>query len=366
MSRIDEALRRAAQDSQVVESDAPVSVVVPAAPSDRNVGEVDALSREPFPIELANRTASPAATRVPRQSSTRLTKVPGPGNASSPRPTSDAPTAASAATSRPAPNTGPVDAEKPDEASAARESVFERIDHKLAEKVVADRNISAMSREQYRRLAAVLHDAQTQSKMNVIMIASALSGEGKTLTASNLALTLSESYQKRVLLIDADLRKPTLHQVFKIESTLGLTDGLVAGAESKLTVHQVSQRLSVLPAGRPTTDPMAGLISDRMRQLIDEAREAFDWVIVDTPPVVLLPDANLLAAMVDATVLVVRAESTPHRLVKRAVDALGAQRIIGTVLNQATAPPGERYGAYSYYYGNGRRYLEQKDVNNPA
>jgi capsular exopolysaccharide synthesis family protein len=337
--------------------------------TDQHGSEVDALSREPFPIELANRASSANAARGPRQMPSRVGPIP---TTLAPTPPASASGAhAGAQTSNPSggavppgatPSTGGGTADE----SVPRDTVFERIDHKLAEKVVADRNISSLSREQYRRLAAVLHDAQSQSGMSVIMIASALSGEGKTLTSSNLALTLSESYQKRVLLIDADLRKPTLHQVFKIDSLLGLTDGLAPGNEGKLTVHQVSQRLSVLPAGRPTTDPMAGLISDRMRRLIDEARESFDWVIVDTPPVVLLPDANLLAAMVDATVLVVRAESTPHRLVKRAVDALGAQRIIGTVLNQAAAAPGERYGAYSYYYGNGRRYLEQKDVKNPA
>jgi capsular exopolysaccharide synthesis family protein len=177
---------------------------------------------------------------------------------------------------------------------------------------------------------------------------------------------LSESYQKRVLLIDADLRKPTLHQVFRINSTLGLSTGLDPANEAKLTVHQVSPRLSVLPAGRPTSDPMAGLVSDRMRRLIDEAREAFDWVIVDTPPIVLLPDANLLSAMVQGTVLVIRANSTPHDLVKRAVDAIGAPRIIGTVLNQAAIGSRSGYGAYSYYYGSASHYLSPTETESRA
>jgi capsular exopolysaccharide synthesis family protein len=357
MSRIDEALRRAAQEQEPNEADASPE----HSEVDGNVNpEVETLSREPFPIEMTNRIAAlgsrgarqaAAPTRPPLASADSTFHVTeGSGS-----------TYGGAAHARPA-----GEADTKTDSGTPRDSLFERIDHKLAEKVVADVNISSISREQYRRLAAVLHDAQTQNKLNVVMIASALSGEGKTLTASNLALTLSESYQKRVLLIDADLRKPTLHEVFRIESMYGLTDGLQASGDTKLTVHQVSTRLSVLPAGRPTTDPMAGLISERMQRLIEEAREAFDWVIIDTPPVVLLPDANLLAAMVDATVLVVRADSTPHKLVRRAIDALGAQRIIGTVLNQATAPPGERYGAYSYYYGSGRQYLEQKDAKSSA
>ena len=95
---------------------------------------------------------------------------------------------------------------------------------------------------------------------------------------------------------------------------------------------------------------MAGLISPRMRHLIEEARETFDWIIVDTPPLVLLPDANLLASMVDAAVLVVKAESTPHAMVKRAMDAIGRSRLIGVVLNSATVGPHGDYGTYGYDY----------------
>jgi Mrp family chromosome partitioning ATPase len=86
-----------------------------------------------------------------------------------------------------------------------------------------------------------------------------------------------------------------------------------------------------------------------MRQLLDEARGSFDWVIVDTPPVALLPDANLLSAMVDGAVLVVRAESTPWDLVQRAAAAIGQERLLGVVLNGATAEAGAGYYGYDYY-----------------
>ena len=199
-------------------------------------------------------------------------------------------------------------------------SLFERIGPSLAEKVVVDDNMMASSREQYRRLAAALHHAQAANGMKVVMIASALPGEGKTLTASNLALTLSESYKRNVLLVDGDLRRPTLHTVFRIDNSAGLSDGLVHEVERRLPVRQVSDRLAVLPAGRPSGDPMAGLTSQRMHRLINEAREVFDWIIIDTPPVGLLPDANLLASMVDAAVMIVKAGSTPFELVQRAID----------------------------------------------
>ena len=239
-----------------------------------------------------------------------------------------------------------------DEHNARR--LFERFDDRVSEKIVVDQRMPAICREQYRRLAAVLHDAQAANRTQVIMVASAVPGEGKTLTAANIALTLSSSYRKRVLIIDGDLRRPALHQVFRIETARGLADGL-ASADSKITLTQVTPHLALLPAGRPTTDPMAGLISERMRRLITEAREIFDWVIIDTPPLVLLPDANLLASMTDAALLVVRAESTSHALVKRAMDAVGRSRVMGVVLNAATVNPHGDYDGYGHYYYYGSR-----------
>lgn len=231
-------------------------------------------------------------------------------------------------------------------------SLFERIDARLNEKLVIDDNMGTGSREQYRRLAAVLHDAQGTTGLQVVMIASAVAGEGKTLTASNIALTFSESYQKRVLLIDGDLRRPTLHSVFRLDTASGLADGLLSTTETKMLVRQVSARLAVLPAGRPSSDPMAGLTSDRMKRLLHEARQAFDWVILDTPPVMLLPDAHLMSSMVDGAVLVVRANTTPHELVRRAAEAIGRSRILGVVLNRAE--PSGQQGHYQYYgYGYG-------------
>jgi capsular exopolysaccharide synthesis family protein len=229
------------------------------------------------------------------------------------------------------------------------ERMFNRWNAELAEKLVVDPGIAPTSLEQYRRLAAVLHDAQAVSGLKVVMIASAMSGEGKTLTAANLALTLSGSYRKRVLLMDADLRRPAVHQVFRLETSHGLADGLDTTREPHLVVRQISRTLSILPAGRPTVDPMAALISGRMKQLVGEARDTFEWVIIDTPPLVLLPDANLLASMVDGVVLVIKAGSTSHELTKRAVEAVGRPRIVGVVLNRAARTISDQAEYYDYY-----------------
>lgn len=243
-----------------------------------------------------------------------------------------------------APEATPVGREVPSS------TLLEHLDSGLVQKVVVDRNMMPASREQYRRLAAGLHHVQAASGLKIVMIASAVEKEGKTLTAANLALTLSESYRRSVLLIDADLRRPSLHTVFKLPGSPGLTEGLISAEDVKLPVHQVFPRLSVLTAGTPSSDPMAGLTSQRMRRLLTEARQSFQWVIIDTPPVGLLADANLLAAMVDGAVLVIKAGSTPYDLVKRATASIGPSKIVGVVLNRA-APHGRGYGyGYEGYY----------------
>lgn len=230
-------------------------------------------------------------------------------------------------------------------------SIFEHLDARLAEKIVVDDRMVPAIREQYRRLAAALHHAQAADGLKVVMIASAVEKEGKSLTSSNLALTLSESYRRRVLLIDADLRRPSLHTTFNLGQPSGLSEALMSVEEKKLALHTVSDMLTVLPAGRPSSDPMAALTSPRMRHVLQEARDAFDWVVIDTPPIGLLADANLLASMVDATVLVVKAGATPFSLVKRAVEAIGPGRVLGVVLNLASLHGREYgYGYYGYSY----------------
>src|SRR5207247_2572301 len=188
--------------------------------------------------------------------------------------------------------------------------------------------------DQYRRRAASLHHAHLQRNVRTVMITSAVASEGKTLTATNLALTLSHSYKRRVLLIDADLRRPTVHEAFRIANDSGLADVLRNADTRRLPLCRASETLWILTAGTPTTDPMSALSSEEMRMLLAEAIEHFDWVIVDSPPVALLSDASLVAAMVDTTILVIGAASTPYPLVRRAVESVGASRLIGTVVNR--------------------------------
>ena len=308
MSRVDQALRRAAEDGTRPGDDAKSVGGVMVA------GDVADFSREPFPVEVnALPISAPEA-----------------------RPAQELPPPA-------------APAERASTENRSEASLLDHVDAQLAGKIVIDENTSPVSREQYRRLAAALHRSRELTGVRVVMITSAAVGEGKTLTAANLALTLSESYQKKVLLIDADLRRPAVQSVFRLQDGPGLGEGLISSNGSrKMPVHRVSALLSVITAGRPTSDPISRLTSDRMRRLLDEAREMFEWIIIDTPPVALLPDANLLGQMVDGAILVIRASGPSYQLVQRAVDAIGRDKIIGTVLNRATQTTG--HGGDDYYY----------------
>ena len=201
--------------------------------------------------------------------------------------------------------------------------------------------------EQYRRVAATLHKAQRDGGTKVVMIASAMPGEGKTLTATNLALTLSEAYRRKVLILDADLRRPQMHDIFQLPAGSGLSEALVDGSTAALG-YPVSSQLTVVPAGKPTRDPIGGLTSPLMRDLVRGAADGFDWVIIDTPPVGLLSDANALTHFVDAVIMVVASGRVPFRIVRRSIDALGAERIIGVVLNRA---PDASFGGSAFAYG---------------
>jgi len=202
--------------------------------------------------------------------------------------------------------------------------------------------------EQYRKLAGRLHQWQLDHDGKLIMMVSAVAGEGKTLTSVNLALTLSGSYKRRVLLIDCDLRRPTVHAAFQIPGSPGVADIMTRG---EIPVVRVTERLSVVPAGHLEGDPMGVLTSDAMTTLLAQARREYDWVILDTAPLAVLPDANLLADHVDGAVLVVSAGRTEFDLVDTAVKVIGRERLLGVVLNGVDPRDMTTANYHADYYG---------------
>jgi protein-tyrosine kinase len=200
--------------------------------------------------------------------------------------------------------------------------------------------------EQYRRLAATLHHRHNVDGLRSLMMTSAAPGDGKTLTAVNLALVLAGSYRYNTLLIDADLRRPSMPNVGDLTDGCGLSDALTAQTEQKLALIPITPRLTLLPAGAPIANSIEALTSPRMQQILKEATSRFDWVILDAPPVGPATDARLLSQMVGTCLFVIHAGQTQCPDVQKAIEAIGRERILGIVLNGV-----ENLGSEAYYYG---------------
>lgn len=215
---------------------------------------------------------------------------------------------------------------------------------------VLDPAIAPLVVDEFRKLASAVHQAQLAQDLRLVTIASGTAEEGKSLTALNLALTLATSYNRHVLLIDADLRAPSVSESLGLPPSPGLTDVLNAPHGAPWPLHRGTATFSVLTAGQRTRDPISRISSPRLKELLAEAREKFDSVIIDTPPVGPFPDAALLSAMADATILVVGAGRAPYKVAQRAVELIGEEKILGVVLNRvAWAAFDESYGYYGRY-----------------
>jgi protein-tyrosine kinase len=233
--------------------------------------------------------------------------------------------------------------------AAPRPTVPAAIDPRL----VAALAPQSLPAEQYRSLRTRVARAENGHPLRAIIITSPNKGDGKSLTAANLALTMAQEYNQRVLLLDADLRRPSLHRLFGISDTPGLTDVLMGGAsidEALVTVPE--HRLTILPAGIVPTQPAELLGSVSMRRTLDGLRTRFDRIIIDMPPASPLADVSVASGMVDGVLMIVRAGVTPKPAIERALSGLDAAKVLGLVLNDAgESTVGYAYAGYKYVAG---------------
>jgi capsular exopolysaccharide synthesis family protein len=271
-----------------------------------------------------------------------------PGGDDAPEPAGPRPSAPVAEVSDRPVTKAPADRAVPEEDGPPAR--WDGFDAGALERLVVSKTAGPLLVEQFRSLAATLHRAQAEQPIKSVIVTSASPGDGKSYVAANLALTLSDSYRRRVLLIDADLRRPSLHTLFGASNARGLCEALKAKADEKVATIEIGETLTLLPAGQSEANPLGALSSERMKRIVEEAGSRFDWVIVDSPPVGLLADARLVAETVDAAIVVVRAGVTRFHDLEAAADTLGHERILGIVLN-AVEPAEIRGGGYyrDYY-----------------
>jgi len=263
----------------------------------------------------------------------------------------DAPPASGAGASAiamPAPWT-PAAREQQDAAPAPARTVSGTLDPRL----VAAFAPQSLAAEQYRSLRTRIKAAESGRVFRSLIITSPNKGDGKSLTAANLALTMGQEFQQRVLLVDADLRRPSIHHLFGINETPGLTDVLMGGSTIENALVDIPEHhVTVLPSGLVPVHPAELLGSAGMRRVLDTLRTRYDRVILDMPPVAPLADVSIAAGMVDGILMIVRAGVTPKPAIERALAGLEVSKVLGLVLNDAGATDAKyAYGGYGYVAG---------------
>ena len=203
--------------------------------------------------------------------------------------------------------------------------------------------------EEFRSLRTRLNHMQTLQPIRTVVVTSASPAEGKSFAAMNLALTQSQLAGKRVLIADFDFRRPIIHNLMQIDRSPGITDYLLGKAPIESVIKKMAgTNLYVLTAGEAVMNPLELLNLPAVKQMLEQLPAFFDWVILDTPPLLFAADANLLATMCHGTILVVRIGTTTIDAITRAMQSLCENNVLGIVVNGARR--GELYSKYTYYH----------------
>lgn len=210
---------------------------------------------------------------------------------------------------------------------------------------------SARGTEEFRTLRSRLYHLREKMPLKKILVTSALPKEGKSFTSSNLAQVVVRQHGRRALLIDADLRAPRLHTMLGTTSDPGLSDYLT-GKVDEFSIMQRGplENLFFIPSGTGAADPAELIGNGRLKLLLQRVEPLFDWIIIDSPPAVPVSDASVLAKVCDGVLMVVRSNSTPVDLARRARQEFPEEALIGAVLNGTSedALPYARYYYESY------------------
>ncbi len=203
--------------------------------------------------------------------------------------------------------------------------------------------------EEFRTLRTRVNHLQSLQPIHSVVVTSPSPAEGKSFTAANYAIAEAQLADNPTLLADFDFRRPILHSFFGMERTPGITDFLQGHAEVKDIIKKVAgMDLYVMPAGEPVMNPLELLNLNQAKRLLEQLPRVFNWIILDTPPLLFAADANLLSTLCHSTLLVVRIGATTIDSVTRAMQSLCENNVIGIVVNGARR--GELYSKYTYYH----------------
>ena len=205
-----------------------------------------------------------------------------------------------------------------------------------------------LAAEKFRLLSIRIRNLAMKREMKRILVTSALPAEGKSVCAANLAVSLSRNKQKRTLLIEGDLRRPNIRQALGLLPIPGLSEWLQGDLDLNDVIYQLDQSaLWFLPAGTPTNNPLELMQPTKLSELFEQISEMFDWIVLDSTPVVPLADTTLWTRYADGVLLVTREGTTEKRPLRKTLEILGSSKLVGVVLNGCT---NNNYGRYYQYY----------------
>jgi capsular exopolysaccharide synthesis family protein len=204
-------------------------------------------------------------------------------------------------------------------------------------RMVALTSKESLGAEKFRFLGVRLRQLQQVRKLKKVLITSTIPEEGKSVVSANLAVTLARKKQQKILLIDGDLRRPVLARQFGLSRLAGLSEWLQGGTHPMENIYQLDgPGFWLLPAGRAPENPLELMQSGRLSELMEQLGQQFDWILIDSPPVLPLADTSVWTRLADGVLLVAREGKTEKRQLQRGLEALDQTKLLGVVLNSST------------------------------
>ncbi|MBS6600278.1 MAG: CpsD/CapB family tyrosine-protein kinase [Clostridium sp.] len=215
--------------------------------------------------------------------------------------------------------------------------------------LIVEKNSKSISAEAYKTLRTNIQYSSFDKEIKTILVTSTIPGEGKSTIAGNLALSFAQQ-DKKVLVIDCDLRKPALHKMFKLSNFKGLSDVIVGNSDLEKAMYNYRDNFDILTSGKIPPNPSEILASNAMTMLLEKLKTMYDIIIIDSAPLQAVTDAQIISNKVDGTLLVIRAGLTKREAILQAKELLNQvnAKILGVVLNGAENNSEKHY----YYYGS--------------
>jgi capsular exopolysaccharide synthesis family protein len=237
-----------------------------------------------------------------------------------------------------------------------KKKLHKAIENQQYKGFIVEQKPKSMASEAYKMLRTNIQYSSFDKEIKTIMVTSAEAAEGKSTVSGNLALSFAQ-IDKKAIIVDCDLRKPSVHKNFKISNLVGLSEVLTGQAALDEAVQKYNDKFYILPSGKIPPNPAEMLSSSVMTALMENLKDNYDIVILDSAPLQVVTDAQILSTKVDGTILVIRAQRTSQESVveaKNLLDKVGAN-IIGTVLHAVENTKGKYY----YYYGTNEDNIEK-------